>query len=611
MRTKQLHTLCFALILASMTNILSAQWVKQNAPSTEAPIYYLSTPDKNTLWTWTREFAPDSANVKKVEFMRTGDGGKTYRKGTLFPSTAEVSNMHIEPMDGKTAHLIYADNHGEFGFRKTVDSGATWQNMPWQPTTFPNVVYFWDANNGIISCDPDSLGMVVMYTTNGGNTFTRLPQTNLPRINPDEEFGLINEFQVVGNTIFMDIYNFVTDEHRYWRSTDRGRNWTAGKLFSTSTAFTPRIAFSDANNGMLLRGINTTTTKPLYTTDGGNTWNEAEANMPSYTAWPIDNVPGTNTFVALFQDTVRRMLYSAATNDLGKTWNSRKDIVPYVLDSQFVAIGEPPIVFSNMNILSNNAAWGRFTQKDIYRYDSSTPIVPEKPDLDLTITADNNELSLWNSVKFTLTVRNRGISKATGVKVNWLPPYKRTNDGAGAFAHQAAYASKGRYDDWNGVWTLPELQANESATVTFHLFVVDNTKDVTQTAQVVACNEGDLDSAPNNMTATSTEDDEARFTSTGRRAVFGETTTPTPPSVSALKISPNPAKDKVFVTINDKTDADWTLQIVNQTGQTLFSQIGQSRQYVEVNTRDLPNGLYFVHLNNGVEKRVEKLMVQH
>jgi photosystem II stability/assembly factor-like uncharacterized protein len=607
MRTKQLLALSFVLFT---TLSLSAQWVKQNVLSTEAPVYYLSTPDKNTLWTWTREAFPDAANVKKVEYMRTGDGGKTYQKGSLFSST-EGLFMHIEPMNGKKAHLISADGKGNFTFQRTVDSGATWQMMPYQPKTFPNVVYFWDDNNGILSTDPDSLGMTVMYTTDGGNTFTRLPQTNLPPINPAEEFGLINEFQVIGNTIFMDVYNFVTGEDRYWRSTDRGRNWTVGTPFSTSTIFTPRIAFSDANNGMILRGIGSTTQKPFYTEDGGKTWKEAEGNMPSYVAWPIDNVPGTNTFVALFQDTVRNMLYSASTNDLGKTWNSRKDIVPYVLDSQFVAVGGPPIVFSNMNILSNNAAWGRFTQRDIYRYDSSTPLVPEKPDLDLELKADNDGLPLYGSVKYTLTVKNRGISPATGVKINWLPPYKRTNNGAGAYAYQAAYSDKGHYDSWNGVWSLDKIEAGASATATFHLFVLKNNENVTQTAQVIACNESDLDSAPNNMIGAAKEDDEVGFAAQASTNFLALPNDAFKTKTPEFMISPNPAKDKINIFINADPDNSWSVRLLNNVGQVVYTKNGQSNGLVDIDVKGLVNGLYLVEYETLGEKKVEKIMVQH
>ncbi len=607
MRTKQLCALSFVLFA---TFSLSAQWVKQNVPSTDAAPYYLATPDINTLWTWTREAVIDTANPKKVEFYRTGDGGKTYRKGTIFP-IATGQFIHIEPMNGRKAHMLTANNTGEYTFQRTVDSGATWQMMPLQPPTYPNVVYFWDDNNGILACDPDSLGMVVLYTTDGGNTFQRLPQTNLPKINAAEEFGLINEFQVIGNTIFMVIFNFATGEDNYWRSTDRGRNWTAGARFSNHSIFTTRIAFSDSNNGMVLRGIGTSTIRPLYTTDGGASWQEAEGDMPSYAAWPIDNVPGTNTFVSMFQDTVRQTLYTAATNDFGKTWNSRTNIGPYILDSTFVQFGAPAIVFSNMNILSNNAAWGRFTPRDVYRYQSATPIIPEKPDLDLELKADNDGLPLYGSIKYTLTVKNRGISPATGVKINWLPPYKRTNNGAGSYAYQAAYADKGHYDSWNGIWSLDKIEAGASATATFHLFVLKNNQNITQTAQVMACNESDLDSAPSNMSGSAKEDDEVGFVA---QASSNSLTFPSDAfkaKTPEFMISPNPAKDRINVFINADNDNSWSIRVLNNVGQVVYTKIGQSNGLVDIDVKGLVNGLYLVEYEASGERKVEKIMVQH
>lgn len=607
MKTKQTLMLCLVFFI---THLASAQWVKQNTPKSEAPLYYLHASDINTLWSFTRVPVQDPANPKKVELIRTGDGGRTYKKTTLFPVSGDVF-LHVEPMDGKNAHMIYATNQGEFGLKRTTDSGATWQNLGWQPTNFPDVVYFWDLNNGIVASDPDSLGMVVMYTTDGGNTFSRVPQTNLPYINAAEEFGLINEFQVIGNTVFMAIYNFVTGEERYWRSLDRGRNWTSGAGYSNNTIFTTRIAFADNNNGMLLRGISNTTERPLYTTDGGNTWKEAEGNMPSYVDWSIDNVPGTDNFMALFQDTTRRMLYSALTNDFGKTWNSRKDLVPYILDSSFVQFGAPPMVFSYLNIISNSAAWGKFSLFDIYRYDSPTTIVPEKPDLELELKADNDGLPLYGSVKYTLTVRNRGISSATGIRINWLPPYKRTNNGAGAYAYQASYSDKGRYDGWNGVWTLDHIEASGTATATFHLFVVNNTQNVTQTAQVVACNESDIDSSPNNMGASAKEDDEVSFVA---RAINSTAEMPNAAykrQANDFTVSPNPAKDKINVSINSEIDAQWTIRVMNSIGQTVFSRQGQNVRTVDIDARRFENGLYFVEYQSNGERKVGEIMIEH
>ena len=207
---KTTRLLCLVL-LCTFSFSLSAQWVKQNTPTLEGVMYYLFPTDKNTLWTYTRATDFADTTVKKAEFLRTGDGGKTYKKGTLFANAANFF-YHIEPIDGKNAHLVSADVDGNFTFQRTVDSGATWQNMPMQPHTFPDHVHFW-GNEGIFIADPDSIGLVIMYTTNGGTTYTRLPPTNFPRMD-DTEFPIVGDYQVLGNTFFFWSVNFVTEEWR-------------------------------------------------------------------------------------------------------------------------------------------------------------------------------------------------------------------------------------------------------------------------------------------------------------------------------------------------------------------------------------------------------------
>ena len=381
--------LLFCVLLPQQT---FGQWMKQNTPSVEGElIYYLFSADKNTMWTYTRTPFADTTHSRKSESLRTVDGGKTYKKGTLANSDIGFY-PHIQPFDNKTAHLISTDADGHFAFKRTVDTGATWQDMPYQPKTFPDLVYFWDQNNGIFISDPDSLDVMIMYTTDGGNTYTRLPQTNHPRMG-QTEFPVLADFQVIGNTFFFWSNDYVADKWRVWRSLDKGRNWTAGAWFETGyvPGFTPHLAFSDNNNGLLLRGIGDHYLKPLYTEDGGATWKES-GSLPSYTSWPLENVPNTQTMMAFFQDTVRKVLYSALTNDLGKTWNSHKDIQPYTLDSIFTPYGFPAYAFTFLEIVNNNVAWAILGRNQIYRYESTTPLVPEIPDLDLQLKADNDGL---------------------------------------------------------------------------------------------------------------------------------------------------------------------------------------------------------------------------
>ena len=616
MKTKQFYTLCFAFILASMINTVSAQWVKQTLPKTigtatlEYPGMNKNAIGKNVLWMISRNEDTDTSRLGAVESIRTFDGGKTFRVSTL-PINNTDYFYTTQVVDAKMAFV--ATSHFETGrnaIYRSVDSGATWQALAYHPQGFLNAAVFYDLNNGIAILDPDSLGAYFAYTTNGGTTFTRVPQTNVPRTRPQEAF-FGGGHQMIGDVIFQPSLDHETDLYRVWRSIDRGRNWTAGEWYEESSVFGSNTIFTDTNNGIRVSGALTSTITTFYTTDGGETWKPSGILPGDPSGGVLSYVPKTQNVVGIFEDVQRRILFSAATNDFGKTWHSKKDLAPYRLDSIYVKFGYPAFGWSNLDIVDNNTAWAKLSRTELYRYDNATPLIPEKPDLELTITADNDGLPLWNYVKFTLTIKNRGISKATGIKANWLPPYKRTDNGGEAFANVGAYSSKGTYNWWTGDWNISELAAGESATANFHLFVVKNGANVTQTAQITACNESDLDSSPNNMAANKpNEDDETSFTSL-RAANLGEPIPNTTPSVLLLKISPNPAKEKAFIAINDKNETIWTIEVVNSFGQVVFSKTDQQNGLLELNTEGYKNGLYLVHFTNGIEKRVEKLMVQH
>ena len=220
-------------------------------------------------------------------------------------------------------------------------------------------------------------------------------------------------------------------------------------------------------------------------------------------------------------------------------------------------------------------------------------------------------MPLYGSVKYTLTVTNRGISPATGVKINWLPPYKRTNNGVGSYAYQAAYADKGRYDSWNGVWTLDRIEAGGTATATFHLFVLNNTQNVTQTAQVTACNESDLDSSPNNMGVTPREDDEAVFVAKASSSTAEMPNTAFVGKLADFVVSPNPTKDKINVSITTTNENMWSIRVLSSIGQTVYSRTGQNLRTVEIDSRSFENGLYLVEYQAEGERKVEKIMIQH
>lgn len=595
----------FFLVLFTQTTF--AQWVKQTLPTVQLDHGFPRTVGKDVMWTFSVLYVPDSARANlPVEYSVTSDGGKTYQKGIIGNYSEYFSNIY--PLDGKTA--FFTLNHPTDPtlneIKKTEDGGRTWQTLSYKPTTFASAIHFYDANNILFMGDSDDKGMVIQHSIDGGKSFVRTPNSALPN---QVEGEVVSDVGISGNNVYTLSFNPDHTQWRTWRSADRGKTWLASSTWNNVADFNPiLVAFTDAQNGMVTPFIVSPLDYTMYTEDGGLTWHKG-GKIPGVQTYPLVHIPGTSSMMALFGDIQRGKLFSALTNDLGRTWNTFKDVAPYTIDS----IYGPDFAFNfaNLEVNDNYSGWSRFSRKDFYHYDNPTPHVPEQPDLEITLKADNDGLPLYGSVKYTLTLTNRGISPATGIRINWLPPYKRTNNGVGPYAYQAAYSDKGRYDSWNGVWTLDKLDAGAIATATFHLFVLDNTKDVSQTAQVIATNEKDLDSSPNNMVGAAKEDDEIGYVAKAKNSTAEMPNDAFKAKLPEFAVSPNPAKDKIYVAINPATEGEWSIRIMNNIGQVVFNQNGQYNNRVEVDAKSFENGLYLVEYQAQGERRIEKVIVQH
>ncbi|MEM1070138.1 MAG: choice-of-anchor Q domain-containing protein [Planctomycetota bacterium] len=114
---------------------------------------------------------------------------------------------------------------------------------------------------------------------------------------------------------------------------------------------------------------------------------------------------------------------------------------------------------------------------------------PSVADLSLTQTVDQPNPTLAEQITFTIFVRNDGSDRATGVEVGtFLPP---------ELIFISASTSQGNYDDLGEVWEVGSL--NNGSTATLQLLVeVDTTDSVTHTAEVIAADQPDPDSTPDN-----------------------------------------------------------------------------------------------------------------
>lgn len=258
------------------------------------------------------------------EFTKTTDGGTTWTPGIInvFDSALGINN--ICPLDANTAWVSAVNGTDGSGsvIYKTTDGGGTWfqQNAAGftGPASFVNFVHFFDANVGFAMGDPNAGEFEIWRSTNGGDTWTLVPGANIPPFQSGE-YGYNGGNVVVGNTVWLP-----TNKGRILKSTDQGLTWTITQAPLTDfgaalPANSGRLAFSDANNGCLIK-TSGTVAAPVYTyyttTNGGTTWSAGTPFSGTYRT--LAYIPGSTTIVAT--SAVTAAPGSAYSSNNGATW---------------------------------------------------------------------------------------------------------------------------------------------------------------------------------------------------------------------------------------------------------------------------------------------------
>jgi hypothetical protein len=78
----------------------------------------------------------------------------------------------------------------------------------------------------------------------------------------------------------------------------------------------------------------------------------------------------------------------------------------------------------------------------------------------------------------------------------------------------------------------------------------------------------------------------------------------------AFHLLPNPANDQVTVQVNIPADGTFRLELLNELGQVLSATRVQDKR-MQMNTRVLDNGVYFIRLSNGNARWTQRLAVVH
>ncbi|MFK8111753.1 MAG: choice-of-anchor Q domain-containing protein [Rubripirellula sp.] len=123
---------------------------------------------------------------------------------------------------------------------------------------------------------------------------------------------------------------------------------------------------------------------------------------------------------------------------------------------------------------------------------------PQVADLSIAQSVNNANPTLGEEVTFTITVSNDGPDRATNVEV--------TDFLVDSLIFERSTVSQGTYDDLDGIWSVGSLNSGAIAILTITA-TVDTSDTVSNTAEILASDQDDPDSTPDNGIAG--EDDQS------------------------------------------------------------------------------------------------------
>ena len=241
--------LSFIAILAVSIGSFAQLWITQNSGLAETRgIIYMCAVDANVVWAAAYDGTVPTNPCQ--DFTKTTDGGTTWTGGTITGATG-LCIANLSAIDANTcwAMCYYPAGTGTLdGVYKTSNGGTTWARQTTatfsNANSFPDCIYFWDANTGWALGDPINGDFEIYTTTNGGTTWTPVPGSQIP--NPvSGEFGVVGYFSVVGNTVW-----FGTNKSRVYKSIDQGHNWTVSSVPGWTNIYM-KPCFKDANTGIV------------------------------------------------------------------------------------------------------------------------------------------------------------------------------------------------------------------------------------------------------------------------------------------------------------------------------------------------------------------------
>jgi photosystem II stability/assembly factor-like uncharacterized protein len=291
------------MLFLSFTQIGLPQFVTMplNYPydSTSYQSWWTSIVDANTVWVGTARRTLHQGYIAYSKAVKTTDSGNTWEFDSI-PVPGDPWIQDLSAWDANTCYYLFTDGVTYGGaVWKTTNGGTTWSKKTTTQFTggWGDFINAFSADTCIAVGDPTGGYFEVQLTYDGGNTWTRVPSSDIPAALTGET-GTSATYCTVGNSIW-----FPTSKGRCFRSTDRGQHWTATLVVNAGIL----LCFTDTLNGIAFEpGVSTVFYK---TTDGGSTWTNYPTNS-KFSFWNMSRVPGIyGGYIATSYDTSKMSIY--------------------------------------------------------------------------------------------------------------------------------------------------------------------------------------------------------------------------------------------------------------------------------------------------------------